>query len=546
MTFPAWALNQSEGQFFERKSCYDRSKGKLRKAREVARDVAETLSAMANADGGCLVLGIEDNGQVTGADYPEDRLDVIRKAPQVLVRPPLRFMLHEEQVQEKTVLHFEVDWSPDAHQLTDGRYLLRVNDSNFPFSAKDIEAMKEGKRRRVIESRYIPEASLADLDLDLVGNLSERRGVGESHDELLAKYRLADKRNGRTVVTLAALLLFGRDPGRWYSRCGIDFVKYEGVERRVGAELNIVKRERLEFPLVTLIEKTYETIKPHLRERQRLVDLFFKEQLEYPAFAWQEAIVNAVGHRDYRYDGLGIEIWMFDDRLEIRSPGELVEPVTLERLLRRERIHASRNPHIVRVLTDLGYMREQGEGIPRMFEAMEREGLYPPELKMEAGVIFTVTLRNSVAYGQDTFKWLEQFQYLGLSGDQKRLMAYAKEHGGTFTSRDYQELINVDIYAASRDIKDLIRKGVVRLPQKRGRVYEILTGPAAEAFWTKPSEYIALEPVLKNKGAIANADVREALGLSRLQASRVARKLVSAGWLTPVGNGRGRRYISAR
>ncbi len=119
-----------------------------------------------------------------------------------------------------------------------------------------------------------------------------------------------------------------------------------------------------------LIELAYDTIRPHVRERQQLVDLFFEEHLEYPTFAWQEAIINAGAHRDYRYEGLGIEVWMFDDHVDIRSPGELVEPVTLERLKRLERVHASRNPRIVRVLTDFGYMREQGEGIPRMFETM--------------------------------------------------------------------------------------------------------------------------------------------------------------------------------
>jgi ATP-dependent DNA helicase RecG len=235
---------------------------------------------------------------------------------------------------------------------------------------------KTARRRRVTETRFIPEASLADLDLTLLNRLAERQGIAASPEEILTRYRLAEGRNGKTVFTLAALLLFGKDPGRWHPRCGIDFVKYEGAQRRVGAELNIIKRERLEAPLVLLIEKAYETIKPHLRERQRLVDLFFEEKLEYPTFAWQEAIVNAVAHRDYRYEGLGIEIWMFEDRLEIRSPGELVEPVTLDRLLKRERIHASRNPRIVRVLTDFGYMRDQGEGIPRIFQAMEREGLH--------------------------------------------------------------------------------------------------------------------------------------------------------------------------
>jgi ATP-dependent DNA helicase RecG len=74
-----WVLHQQEGQFFERKSCFDRLKGKLRPARAVARDVAETLADMANADGGALVIGVEDDGTVSGVDYPEDRLKPLRE-----------------------------------------------------------------------------------------------------------------------------------------------------------------------------------------------------------------------------------------------------------------------------------------------------------------------------------------------------------------------------------------------------------------------------------------------------------------------------------
>ena len=133
---------------------------------------------------------------------------------------------------------------------------------------------------------------------------------------------------------------------------------------------------------------------------------------------------------------------MFNDRLEIRSPGELVEPVTLARpWQKQERVHASRNPRIVRVLTDFGFMREQGEGIPRMFEAMEGQGLYPPDLRLEADAIFIVTLKNTPVYSPDTLRWLAQFEVLKLNGDQKRLLAYAREHGLTFTSRAYQKLV---------------------------------------------------------------------------------------------------------
>lgn len=501
---------------------------------------------MADADDGTLVLGIEDDGTtISGVDYAEDRLEVLRRTPETHVRPPLRAQLQAGTLKREQVLVYEVDWSADVHQLTDGRYLLRVGDQNMPFPAADIEAMKEGKRRRVTEARFVTEASLADIDQALVQELAARTGLEESPEQILVRYRLAERRGGRLAPTLAALLLFGKDPGRWHPRADIDFVRYEGTQRRVGAALNVVKRQRIEAPRSNLIGAAYSVLQSQVRERPRLVALLFEERLEYPTPAWQEALVNAVAHRDYRYEGLAIEVWMFDDRLEVRSPGELVEPVTLERLLRRERIHASRNPRIVRVLTDLGYMREQGEGIPRMFESTEREGLYPPELRLEAAAIFTVTLRNTPIYGPETLRWLEQLEPLGLSGNQKRLLAYAREHDSTFTNRAYQQLTHVDPYTASRDIRELIRKGVVRLPHRRGRVYQLSTVLFSQPL-EKPAEYVVLEPMLHERGSVRNRDIREALGVSLSQATRVARNLVELGWLRPSGERRGRRYVMAR
>jgi ATP-dependent DNA helicase RecG len=227
-----WLLHNPEGQFLERKSCYERYGEGIRRrdVRSVAKDIAETLSAMANADGGTLVVGVEDDGTLTGADYPEDRLDVLRQAPRNLVRPPLRPRIKEPTLRGMQVLVFEVDWSHEVHQLTDGRYLLRVGDKNLPFPAEQIEALKAGKWRRIAEVRIIPEASLTDLDASLLERMRGHTGLRLSDEELLLHYRLAESRNGRLVLTLAALLLFGKDPGRWHPRCGIDFVKYEGTD----------------------------------------------------------------------------------------------------------------------------------------------------------------------------------------------------------------------------------------------------------------------------------------------------------------------------
>ena len=538
-----WLKTQQEGQFFERKSCYDRSgkRPKRRPAREVAQDVAETLTAMANADGGTFAIGIEDDGTPTGVDYPPDRLDVILRALQRLVRPPLKARHQWVDLDNVQVLVFEVDWSPEVHQLSDGRYLLRVGDKNLPFPASDITAMKEGKRRRVTESRFISEASLRDLDPALFDEFREKTELPLSDEEILQHYRLAEARNGRLVLSLAALLLFAKDPIRWHPACHVDFVKWEGTERRFGAALNVVKRARIEAPLPKLIEQTFTTIWPHIRERQQLVDLFFEERFEYPTFAWQEAIINAVAHRDYALEGTPIEIWIFFDRLEVRSPGELVEPVTIERLARRERVHASRNPRIVRVLTEWGYMRELGEGVPRMFEVMEREGLKPPKFQMEAGAIFTVILRNTPVYPPETLRWLKQFERYDLSPNQKRLLAYAHAHGGRFTSRSYQKLVGVDLYTASRDIKDLIRKGIVQLTKKGGRVYRLF--PQTEAFTQPiPDEWQRCIAHLPEEGYLTNSTVRQILGVNRVKATRLLHEWTTLGLLTKSGERRWTRY----
>lgn len=544
-----WAT-LDEGQFFERKSAFERPGGhpKRRPATTIAWDIVETLSAMANADGGELVIGIEDDGDITGVPHAADKVRLLKGAPRDrnYVHPAIRSQVNEVRPADgKLLLHFVVDWSPDVHRLANGKYLLRVGDSNAPFPAEQIAALKQTKAQALFEHSFPPGTTLDDLDdLLVVGLLGPKIALNASPEELLRRCRLIEPRNGHSVPCLAGLLLFGKDPLRWHPRCGIDFVRWEGTERKHGAELNITKRIRIEEPLAVLIEKAYTTIQPFIRERQHLHDLFFTEKLEYPTFVWQEAIVNAVAHRDYSIQGASIEVWMFDDRIEVRSPGMPPHPVTFEELNKGDRIHLSRNPLIVRALAELGYMRDLGEGIPRMFEEMEREGFYPPRFDKIGGLSFQVTLRNQPIYDEKTLDWLRQFEGLGLTGDHKRLLAYAHARGNRFTSRDYQKLIGLDPYAAANSIKELIKAGVARLTEKRGRFYEVLE--ALEARADIPADLSKLSQVLKKKGEIGNEDIRDVLGVSRPTATRVARELVRSGWLEPIGSSRWRRYRLAR
>ena len=507
-------------------------------------DVAETLAAMANADGGELVVGIEDDGAVTGVRQPEDRQPMILGAPRSknYVNPPLPVRCRELQTADGyRLFHFEVSWSPDVHQLAGSRYLLRVNDQNAPFAADQIAALKAAKTQGLWERSFPPGATLADLDLDLIRSLAPAAWAGRDAEDVLRDRGLIAGRNGHSVPSNAALLLFAKAPARWHPRCGIDFVRWQGIARKHGAELNVVKRLPIEAPLAVLIRKAYEAIAPQIPERQNLQDLFFTEKLEYPTFAWQEAIVNAVAHRDYGIQGASIEIWLFDDRLEVRSPGLPPAPVTIAALNRREHLHVSRNPLIVRILVELGYMMEAGEGIPRIFDEMDRVGYYPPSLSIVGGMSFQVTLRNQPIYNSATLQWLRQYDELGLSMDQKRVLAFAHVHEDRFTSRDVQTLLETDIYGASALIKDLIRKGAARSTGKGGRLYGVQQ--PLQMRGDMPRELAKLLPGLNRRGHLRNRNLQFELHLTRISASRTLKEWVADGWLAkPAKRGLGALY----
>jgi ATP-dependent DNA helicase RecG len=313
-----------------------------------------------------------------------------------------------------------------------------------------------------------------DLDSDLVQSFVNKTQPGKNSQDVLSHtYHLLDQSRALPCPNMAALLLFAKEPTRWHPRAGIDFVKYEGTDRQHGGALNVVKRIRFEAPLARLIDEAVGRIKEHIRERTILHDLFFRERLEYPTFAWQEALVNAVAHRDYALSGASIEMWMFDDHISVRSPGLPPAPVTLDQLRRQRSIHFSRNPLIVRTLADLGYMREMGEGVPRMFQEMESYGLHPPELSAN-GFIFTVTLRNAPVYDDATLQWLNQFSRAQINLRQRRLLAYAYCHGKTFSTAEYEKIAEVDRDTAYREIRLMVKDGIVAPLKPKSRSYRII------------------------------------------------------------------------
>ncbi len=387
-------LGRDEGQHFDRKSMFEGEEGKKRPRdrRKVRDQVAEQVAGFANAEGGVLILGIEDDHRVTGHQLPPDALAALLDVPKVRLHPPqpLGFVLQHEG---QSLIVFDVPNCDVAVRVEGNGFPLRIGDKTMQVAESHIQKLKF---RGLVESWESRPSRLRLADLDLALLERARRGAGLialTDEEYLLKRKLADHQGRDLVLRQGAELLFAKN-GPDHPNAGFRLFRVVGTERKLGAEHNVEERPRFEGNLPTVIEECFAAIDGFIRKPARLVGHHFRTVSEYPEFSWKEAIINAAAHRDYNVEGRTTEIWFFEDRLEVVSPGSLLPDVNLEELLALHRVHVSRNPRTVRVLVDLGIVRDQGEGIPRMFAEME--GLFLPAPMLETqGQLFRVALRNT-------------------------------------------------------------------------------------------------------------------------------------------------------
>ncbi len=468
----------TEGQHFERKSLFQGEPGKkMPRDRKAVRDqIVECVAAFANAEGGVAIFGIEDDGSVTGHGYPKDVVDEMLRVPSSRVEPALADGFRVSHA-GKELLVFEVTAADAPVMVTGNGYPLRVGDTIVKMPEPKIRALKlEG----LAESwgNRPSSVTLADLDPQLLARA--RAGAGYpalSDEEYLLKRKLADRKGSGIVLRRAAELLFSRDPD--HANAGVRIFRVLGTERRVGTNYNVEERPRVEGPLPAVLDGAFNAIAGLLRKPSRLRGTRFKETPEYPDFAWREAILNAVAHRDYGNQGRSVEVSLFDDHMEVESPGGLLPEIHMDALRARKRVHQSRNPRIVRALVDLGFMRDQGEGIPRLFAEMEGQFLPDPELE-SSGSSFRVTLRNSPTLTAADDAFIVSLGSEELSDLEFRALLEASRHGRVDNAR-MREIAGLDTLGASRLLGGLRDRNLLVLhPAGSSSFYE-LARPFAEA-----------------------------------------------------------------
>jgi ATP-dependent DNA helicase RecG len=468
---------QDEGQHFDRKSLFEGPEGaKHPRDRRTVRDqVAEYVAAFANAEGGVLILGIEDGGVVTGHRYPDDAVRAILETPRTRLRPPQSegFIVEHQGI---PLLVFDVSASDVAVQVDGDGFPLRMGHSTVQASESQIEALKF---RGLAESWEAQPSRLtmADLDSALLTQARETSGLAAlSDEEYLLKRKLADRRGTKIALRRAAELVFAID-GPDHPNAGARIFRVIGTERRVGIEHNVEEKPRIEGNLPSVVASVFTVIESFIRRPSRMRGIRFQEMPEYPEYSWKEVVLNALAHRDYSVEGRTTEVWFFDDRLEVSSPGGLIPDLTLEELLRLERRHMSRNPRTVRALVDLAIMRDQGEGIPRMFAEMEGAFLPAPSIEAREREL-VVTLRNTPTLTEADKTFVGSLGLAEISDVEFRALLEAHRRGRIDNAR-LRDMTGLDTLAASALLRRLRDRDLLTLHAAGpASFYEL--GPAVE------------------------------------------------------------------
>ena len=371
-------------------------------------DLAKELVAFANLEGGIVLLGVEDDGSISG--ITRQRLEEwVMNACRDKIRPGLiPFYGQIKEVETgKDVAIVRVSRGFDVHTLwhnNKNAYFIRVGTQSREPSPEELSRLFQQRGSFRAELRPVSGATLADLDMRRLSNyFAHVRGqdAPDINDEPAWKTLLFNTEiMVEDGITVSGVLLFGRTPNRFLPQAGIDAVAYPGVQKDYAAR----ERASLRGPMSPLLNDAGEIVEAGLVEQaiafvQRNTPI--GGQLEeggarreniptYPGEAIREAIVNALVHRDYLLSSTDIEFSIYEDRLEITSPGRLPNGITPARMLTGCR--AARNQLIKDVMRDYGYLEHSGMGVPRkIVKCMREHNGTEPQL-IEDGERFTVRL----------------------------------------------------------------------------------------------------------------------------------------------------------
>ena len=506
--------------------------------RGVPADVRNTIAAMAMTHGGLVVHGVDDGRNVVGCPLSQNTQDrITRIASECGV---------DVQVREVEVgdLELTICAVPEVRgrivTTPDGRLLRRVGGDSQPLRGDAMARFVREREHRSGEDEPLAALLPSVFDLETVNQVlaaDGRPAVEQSQMErALSDLGVAVPAPPplEPSVLRAAAILFAAEPRNFIRGAAVQLVRRAGVGPGPGPT---AAREECSGPLVESVACCLSFIGRHTRRFESVSGTRREALPEYPDAVLREAIVNALAHRDYGLEGATVDITVWDDRIEVRSPGALPGHITIDNM-RAE--HYSRNPRIMRILKTVGLVEEYGEGVDRMYREMESRLMEPPAFEATANSV-TLTLRNRFLVDVEDQVWLMQIGREDLTTNERCALVAARRNGAV-TPRELREIVpEADAGAV---LASAVAKGLLVRIGHRGGSRHVLSGEITfrTGIGTQSGRHQILVDELRRRGSISTTEAALLVNVAPAAARRLLDDLVKAGLVQARGRTRARRF----
>ncbi len=511
----------------------------------------DELIAFANNKGGTLYFGVEDNGEVTGCDGNYDLQNIIESIYEK-TRPSIFVDPKEIEYNGKKVIALTVASDGITHATTDGRCLKRLGKNSKPFYPDEMSNRYSEIQSSDFSGRILSDSTEDDINKLEVYKLKEKLKARNPESTLadmediafLRDLALVKSDSGNIKLTVAGLLFVGKEQAinRLLPQAEVIYLHYsESNLEEYDARLD------MKAPIISVIDRLSEKIQDSNRIVNVQVGLFRLEIVDFPEKVFQEALLNALSHRDYQSQG-AVYVKHYPDKIVIENPGAFLDGITENNIITHPSV--PRNKLIAETLQHLKYVQRTGQGVDIIFREMISSGKPFPEYKSYNDAV-SLTIYSAID-DIDFVKFIsneENELSRSFSLSELMILRYLKDNR-KITMSEAESLIQEARDQAQNACNNLKRYGLIELSGNEymltAKIYDELKN-SVDYTKDKAIQYIkAREMILeyiRDRGFINNELVRELCGFSQKQARIILQRMRKENLIELSEKGRYAKYI---
>lgn len=428
-------------------------------------EILETISAFANTSGGNICIGIEENKDgtiknIAGIKIKGKEIENLTNEIKQNTDPVIFPSIEIKRLGDKNVLIITVKENQIKPVFANGKVYKRVGRSNLKLTTQEIRNLTKDDVGYSFTELTCEECKLEDIDEGKVRRFL-RKAIAERNFNVDPEAPLSEslqrlKLMNGNKLTNAAVLLFGKNPQKYFLSAEVRCARFKGTE-----PIEFIDMKVFGGNVIDQRDDAVEFVKEHIKLHAKIVGVERVETWEYPIEAVREAITNAICHRKYDISS-NVQVRIFDDRIEVWGCGSLPKPLTIDDLKKK---HDSllRNPLIGKCFFLIKYIEQWGTGTNRIIKECLSHGLPEPIFEEITGNL-VVTLRK--------YKITEEIMKK-LSPEKKKIVSYIKEQG-KILRRECVKLLNVSPVTAFRYFKSLEKENIIERKGKGKNIFYVL------------------------------------------------------------------------